>query len=81
MGRRSIRYKQPSSRRAHFNAASDEDWYNVLDNLLSNGQLRNQMGRAGRKHSLLNYRLDRHAETLARVLRNVHEERNRDRND
>ena len=62
----------------HFNASSDEDWYNALDKLLSDDGLRAAMGRAGREHSLANYRLDIHAETLARVLREVCDGRGRD---
>lgn len=62
----------------HFDAASDEDWYNALDKLLSDRSLRVGMGRAGREHSLANYRLETHAETLVRVLREVCEVRNRD---
>lgn len=65
--------------KTHFNASSDEDWYNALDKLLSDDGSRAAMGRAGREHSLAHYRLDTHAETLAQVLREVHEERKRGR--
>ena len=67
--------------KTHFNAATDEDWYNALDKLLSDGELRNEMGRAGREHSIANYHLDTHAETLARVLRQVLQARSRGRDD
>ncbi len=67
--------------RTHFNAATDEDWYNALDKLLADRELRNEMGRAGREHSIVNYHLDKHAKTLTRVLRDVHEERSRGRDD
>ena len=65
--------------KTHFNAASDEDWYNALDKLLLDAELRNEMGQSGRKHSLANYRLEMHAETLANALREVHEKGNRGR--
>jgi glycosyltransferase involved in cell wall biosynthesis len=55
----------------HFNAATDEDWCNSLDNLLSNGELRKQMGEKGREHSLKYYSVSVHAETLARALEAV----------
>jgi glycosyltransferase involved in cell wall biosynthesis len=61
----------------HFNASSDEDWYNALDKLLSDDGSRAAMGRAGREHSLAHYRLDTHAETLAEVLREVCDGRGR----
>ena len=67
--------------KTHFNAAAMEDWYNALDKLLSDRELSNEMGRAGREHSIENYHLGRHAETLARVLREVHETGSRGRND
>ena len=63
--------------KTHFNASTREDWYNALDKLLSDGELRKEMGRAGREHSISNYRLEMHAETLARTLREVFEARNR----
>lgn len=39
----------------HFNAASEEDWYNYLDKLLSDNNLRRKMGENGREHSLKYY--------------------------
>jgi glycosyltransferase involved in cell wall biosynthesis len=57
--------------RTHFNASSDEDWYNALETLLSDVESRCAMGRAGRELSLSHYRLDKHAETLAGVLREI----------
>jgi glycosyltransferase involved in cell wall biosynthesis len=65
--------------KTHFNASTDEDWYNTLDKLLSDADLRAGMGRKGRAHSLAHYRLETHAETLAGVLREVCEVRNRGR--
>jgi glycosyltransferase involved in cell wall biosynthesis len=55
----------------HFNAGTNEDWYNGLDTLLSDAELRGRMGRAGREHSLANYGLEKHAELLAGALRDV----------
>jgi glycosyltransferase involved in cell wall biosynthesis len=63
----------------HFNASSDEDWYNALDKLLADDGSRAAMGRAGREHSLTHYRLDLHAETLAGVLREICDGRGRGR--
>ena len=55
----------------HFNAESAEDWYNSLDELLSDGDLRSRMGAAGRKHALANYGLEKQADLLAEVLKDV----------
>jgi len=63
----------------HFNASSNEDWYNAIDKLLSDEGLRTEMGRAGREHSLSHYRLEKHAESLANVLREVCDARTRSR--
>lgn len=55
----------------HFNATSSEDWYNSLDKLLSNGNLRSTMGAAGRRHSVAEYGLEKHATLLADTLQAV----------
>ncbi len=55
----------------HFNAATAEDWCNSLDKLLSDGELRRQMGEKGREHSLKYYSVPVHAGTLARALEAV----------
>ncbi len=55
----------------HFNASTDDEWFYALDRLLSSPELRRSMGDAGRKHSLENYRLDQHANTLAYELKKI----------
>ncbi len=52
----------------HFNAETDEDWYNFLEKLLSDSNLRGQMGKAGRHHSLSTYGLGKHVSVLADAL-------------
>ena len=49
----------------HFNAETDEDWYNFLNKLLSDPELRQRMGRNARQHSIDNYSLSKQAEKLA----------------
>lgn len=55
----------------HFNAITEEDWYNPLNDLLSDSDLRKSMGQAGRVHSEQEYRLDKIADILADTLRSV----------
>jgi glycosyltransferase involved in cell wall biosynthesis len=55
----------------HFNAVSEEDWYNSLNTLLLDRSLRAQMGAAGRAYALANYQIDDQAEVLARTFREV----------
>jgi glycosyltransferase involved in cell wall biosynthesis len=55
----------------HFNAERAEDWYNSLEELLSDGDLRSRMGAAGRKYALANYGLEKQADLLAEVLKDV----------
>ncbi len=50
--------------RTHFNAVSDEDWYNALDRLLSDEDLRKKMGAEGRKYSLRHYTIPLQVEAL-----------------
>ncbi|MDI1242932.1 MAG: glycosyltransferase family 4 protein [bacterium] len=59
----------------HFNAASDEDWYNSLDKLLTDKNLRSAMGAAGRAHSVAMYDLEKYAAILADTLRAARKDR------
>ena len=52
----------------HFNARGPEDWYNSLELLLTNAELRRRMGERGREFSVANYRLTDHAEMLKTTL-------------
>jgi glycosyltransferase involved in cell wall biosynthesis len=61
----------------HFSAKTDEDWYNSLDKLLSDIELRSKMGKAGRQFSLKNYTVPKQAEKLAETFLNVLEGRKR----
>lgn len=56
--------------KTHFNAESQEDWYNSLDRLLSDREKRERMGDSGRRYSLDNFALSTQADKLAQVLRN-----------
>jgi glycosyltransferase involved in cell wall biosynthesis len=55
----------------HFNAASDEDWYNSLSKMISDAELRRRMGRCGRRHAVEFYALPDHAAALAAALRDA----------
>ncbi len=55
----------------HFNALTHEDWYNHLDVLLSDKELRKRMGNEGRHFSIANYDLEDHADRLAATLGDV----------
>jgi glycosyltransferase involved in cell wall biosynthesis len=55
----------------HLNAATNEDWYTSLDMLLSNPQLRSDMGHAGRQYSVQHFCINQHAGALADVLKSV----------
>lgn len=55
----------------HFNAASDAEWLEYLDKLLSQPDLTAQMGRAGRRYAVEHYALDLQAELLADTLKSV----------
>jgi glycosyltransferase involved in cell wall biosynthesis len=57
--------------RTHFNAVTDEDWYNSLNTLLTDTELRTRMGEHAREHSLANYGIEQQAHKLAEVLRSV----------
>jgi len=53
----------------HFCATSSEEWLEALNSLLSDAELRERMGRAGRLHALRHYTVPAQAEKLAQVLR------------
>ena len=55
--------------KTHLNARTDEDWYNLLDKLLSNGDLRAGMGRAGRVYAEENYTIPVQVNKLVSVFR------------
>ena len=55
----------------HFNAEADEDWYNSLDKLLSDADLRTQMGWNARAHSVENYTVGEQACKMAAVFVDV----------
>jgi glycosyltransferase involved in cell wall biosynthesis len=55
----------------HFNASTDDEWYDSLDKLLSDAKLREKMGSRGRQYSVENYSVDPHAATLAETLKRV----------
>ena len=61
--------------KTHFNASTDEDWYNHLDTLLSDKEL-GLIGKAGRKFAAEKYSLEKHAEKLAEVLNSAAKGRN-----
>jgi len=54
----------------HFNAVEPREWYNAIDILLSDKNLRLEMGAAARRHSLARYSLDEQVNKLEDVLRN-----------
>jgi glycosyltransferase involved in cell wall biosynthesis len=55
----------------HFNAVSEDDWYNALDALLRSPDLRQQMGIAAREHARAHYGIEEQADKLAGALRRV----------
>lgn len=55
----------------HFPAETDEDWYNPLLKLLADAELRDQMGKAGRRHSEQKFHLDKLADIFAETLRSA----------
>lgn len=52
----------------HLNAERPEDWYNALDSLLSNPDLRQKMGERARNHALKSYTVEKWSSVLADVL-------------
>lgn len=57
--------------KTHFNAVTDEDWYDAIDKLLSDKELRRQLGGAGREHSIRNFGLDVQAELIGNALNEI----------
>lgn len=57
--------------RTHFEAASADEWYGALDKLLSDKDLRREIGASGRQYSLAHYAVPEQTEILARVFRCV----------
>lgn len=53
----------------HYNAVSDKDWYNALDKLLSDANLRAEMGKNGREYSLRHFTVSEHVDLLADTFR------------
>lgn len=58
-----------SAGETHLNAESEEDWYNSLDTLLVDCELRQRMGRRGREYALANFTLAEQADKLEAVFR------------
>lgn len=57
-----------------FNATSQEDWYNHLNRLLTDKDLRTEMGKGGRLFAVKGYSLAKHARLLADTLNGVSDE-------
>ena len=55
----------------HFNAETEEDWYNSMDRLLSDETLRSKMGKTGRAHVLEHYHVSKQAEKLQEIMIDV----------
>lgn len=55
----------------HFNAVMEEDWYNALDKLLSEPDLRKKMGVSAREFSLEHYALEKQAEKLTELFKQI----------
>jgi glycosyltransferase involved in cell wall biosynthesis len=51
----------------HFQARTHEEWYEALERLLSDAQIRRRMGEAGRSHALRHYPMEAQAEKLALI--------------
>jgi glycosyltransferase involved in cell wall biosynthesis len=59
----------------HFNASDPEDWYNALDKLLGDVNLRKRMGENARKTSLRDFTVKQQFEKLENTIRKVYENR------
>lgn len=57
--------------RTHFNAVSDADWYTFLDRLLSDSELRQEMGRKGRDLFVARYDIRHFVDVVASALRSA----------
>jgi len=55
----------------HINAETGDDWYNSLDSLLGDSNLRSTMGSAGRQFAVANFDLEKTSARLADALRSV----------
>jgi glycosyltransferase involved in cell wall biosynthesis len=58
-----------SARVTHLTARTDNEWREALTLLLANPEMRDEMGKAGRRHVVEHYSLPAQAEKLARALR------------
>ena len=63
--------------RTHFNAVGEEDWYNAIDKLLTDENLRKKMGAEARRTALANFTMEQQAEKLAAALTEAHESFNK----
>lgn len=61
--------------KTHFNAVSDDDWYNSLKKLLSHPEIRKEMGLSSRSFAEANFAVPRQVEKLAAVLREAADRR------
>lgn len=59
----------------HFLAASDDEWYRALSELLASAELRRRMGSQGREFAVEEYSLAKQADKLAALLENVGQEK------
>ena len=55
----------------HLEARTEEEWFAALSRLLTDADLRDAMGRAGRSYAVEHYSTRRAAATLAGVFRSV----------
>lgn len=54
--------------KTHFSASSKEEWYDAIAKLLESFELRNEMGKEGRKYSLNHYSVPQQTEKIAETL-------------
>ncbi len=57
--------------RTHFVARTEEEWYEYLSQLLSDADLRQRMGEAGRSYAVQHYSIEAHVQKLADALRSA----------
>jgi glycosyltransferase involved in cell wall biosynthesis len=57
--------------KTHFNEDEEEGWYNSLEKLLINPELRNEMGREGRQTVMTNYTVAQQADKIASAFRRI----------
>ena len=58
---------------SHFEAVTEEDWYDALDILLTDRTRREKMGKAGRNFALRDFTIGMHCEKLKDILEGVYE--------